>query len=102
MNLKWLFNRGCSCAELRERLSLAERGESLLRDEYCREHAERQAWQRTARIQGLLADRLEGKCERLEREVAMWRNRARHFEQKVTEETKGMNRKDAEGAGGNS
>lgn len=88
MNLKWLFNPGCSCAELRERVSLAERGERLLRDEYCREYTERAVWQRTAVINGIHADRAERECAQLRGELAMWKNRALHLEHKAAEGTK--------------
>ena len=60
----FLFSRG-TCAELQERVSLAERSEALCREMFAREWSDRQAWERTAVSNGQHAAGLEAEAARL-------------------------------------
>lgn len=68
--LKWLFHPECSCEELRERVALAERSETLCREAFAREWSDRQAWEQTAESMEEVAKTLEQKLVELQKDFA--------------------------------
>lgn len=94
--LNWLFDRRCSCDELRERVSLAERSERLLVDLVHAERAERIRCKEEAEMFEQLGDdliacvsHLQHECDGLMRELWMERQRNQELRaelEKVTAE----------------